>query len=172
MSLETWNRIEFSFTFDFSTVSQTESTLRNLMYFGSEHSTDFIALVLDYSGATPGIQLQYNLGSGIQTAVGPDIQQDILYSSKLIGSLKHIGLTGFILVSLTRYQQKFTLSVNGETVLQTSNPGSETALDLPISSTVIVIGALSPQLLAHSNSPSGATGVRGCLHTLTVSYYP
>ena len=58
------------------------------MYFGSEHSTDFIALVLDYSGATPGIQLQYNLGSGIQTAVGPYIQQDILYSSKLIGSVK------------------------------------------------------------------------------------
>ena len=56
-------------------------------------------------------------------------------------------------------------------MLQTSNPGLETVLDLPVSSAVIVIGALSPQFLSNTNSPSDATGVRGCLHVLTVSYY-
>ena len=122
------------------------------MYFGSEDSNDFIALVLDSAGATPNLQLQYNLGSGIQTEMGPYVQQGVLYA-----------------VSLTRYQRKFTLSLNGDIVLKTSNPGPEMALDLSVSSAVIVIGALSPQLLAHTNSPSNATGARGCLHALTVS---
>lgn len=79
-----WNKIEFSFTFDFSITPDTQSTLWNVLYFGSYDSEDFMAILLDFSDNFPTLQLQYDIGSGVHTVTGPTIQQDVLYTGKVV----------------------------------------------------------------------------------------
>ena len=78
------------------------------------------------------------------------------------------------LVRLTRYAQQFTLTTQSDTTpatsLESRNEGTKVQLNIPMYPGVIVVGALSQQLQSRISSTANISAVRGCLHTLKVSY--